>query len=573
MIFGSWYNDDDYTFISRLFERGPTGHALLAGYSGHFMPAGFGLTWLLQHTWPFQFWAPATCILLLQLVADAGVLRLLTTLFGARLAILPLLCVALFTVFTVPAALWWAIAINQLPYLAAMAWATSAFVDYLRDRRTLSAVKVACWLLFGMLFYEKAILIPVLLAFLFLGYFSSGPVRHRLRDLRRNYWQGALMIVGLAFAYVVAYLTWARSFGAGQTIGDSFFPTMENLVFRCWAVGIYGGPLRWSHIPGSPLSFASPLGPVVLLAALATVLLVHEVGRTRLNGRRAFLLPATFLLLDGLVLTGGRASLGGAFFGLDYRYVAEMALVTAIGLGCATLPIPGAQVVVQPRAASSFLDSRRAVGAVTAVVTGFALVSSIHFASTWHRDHAGAVYMRAFLSDVEQLSQPTPLADQTLPGYVMWPLTFPANTTQRVLRPTPPNVRFVQTATDRILLAGPDGHLRPMMVSPVRRALDPGSGGCPHRTGARMRTIRLDGPVNVAGWWVRIGYIASADSSIDVAAGGTTRRTSIRAGLHNLYFQSGDKPFSTVQLGHLVGAAVLCTSDVSVGPPATGVVP
>jgi hypothetical protein len=66
---------------------------------------------------------------------------------------------------------------------------------------------------------------------------------------------------------------------------------------------------------------------------------------------------------------------------------------------------------------------------------------------------------------------------------------------------------------------------------------------------------------------VKVGYIASADSAMTVSAGGLTQETSVTQGLHNLYFEAGSNGFDSIRLGGLVGEAILCTNDVTVGRP------
>jgi len=79
--------------------------------------------------------------------------------------------------------------------------------------------------------------------------------------------------------------------------------------------------------------------------------------------------------------------------------------------------------------------------------------------------------------------------------------------------------------------------------------------------------INLDREVVYPGWWVKVGYIATADSAITVTAGGKTQHASVSGGLHHLLFQAGDQPFDAVELGGLIGGATMCVGDVIIGPP------
>ena len=115
-------------------------------------------------------------------------------------------------------------------------------------------------------------------------------------------------------------------------------------------------------------------------------------------------------------------------------------------------------------------------------------------------------------------------------------------------------------ATDRLALLGPDGHLGQLDVTPVHQALPAhrtptaptGSGTASAGSSSTARSL-------FGGWWVKVGYIATADSSITVSAGGLTQQASVSSGLHTLYFKAGDERFDSITLGGLIGEATLCT--------------
>jgi hypothetical protein len=123
----------------------------------------------------------------------------------------------------------------------------------------------------------------------------------------------------------------------------------------------------------------------------------------------------------------------------------------------------------------------------------------------------------------------------------------------------------VTAGTDRVLNLAPDGHLAPLDVTAVHHAIPSSNPRCAYRVGRGTRTIPLEGPFLFGNWWVKVGYIATADSSITVSAGGESHQTSVSRGLHTLYFEAGDQRFDTIRLGGLVGDATLCTDDVTVG--------
>ena len=123
------------------------------------MPGDFYVTWLMTRASPFNYALPATGLVLAQAVADIGLLRLLLIAFGRRWGILPPLVIYLATSFTVESAVWWATGTQALPLQIAFFWALGCQFNYLRTRRALSALAAMAWVVFGLVFYEKSLLL------------------------------------------------------------------------------------------------------------------------------------------------------------------------------------------------------------------------------------------------------------------------------------------------------------------------------------------------------------------------------------------------------------------------------
>ena len=62
--------------------------------------------------------------------------------------------------------------------------------------------------------------------------------------------------------------------------------------------------------------------------------------------------------------------------------------------------------------------------------------------------------------------------------------------------------------------------------------------GCGYAVSGSDRSIPSTDPVVFGGWWVRIGYLSSADQPVVVTAGDATYSTVLKAGVHALYFQA-----------------------------------
>ena len=60
---------------------------------------------------------------------------------------------------SLPAFIWWAAGINQLPFQIALFFGLHSHVTYLRTKQVRYVVATLAWTLFGLLFYEKTLLV------------------------------------------------------------------------------------------------------------------------------------------------------------------------------------------------------------------------------------------------------------------------------------------------------------------------------------------------------------------------------------------------------------------------------
>jgi hypothetical protein len=567
----SYWEGDDFQLISQTF--GPGGrslHTLLTGISGHVMPGGLYLSWLVNRISPFDYGLAALTLTLLQALASIGFLRLLLVSFGRRWGIIPPLVVYLSIALSVQSAVWWATGVQALPVQIAFFWAMSHQVRYLQSRRPWQAVAATAWVVFGLLFYEKSLLVVGALAIVTVAYFTQGTARERLQQVWRDYRVSLFTNVVLGVSYLALYVSFGLSFDPGQATNYPIGPTADVMVLRSWGTAIFGGPLRWGHTAGAPVSFAAPSPVLVLVCAVCSVLLGRELVRSRTAALRALLLPAFFLLCDVLLVVASRSTLIGPVIGYEFRYISELSAVTAAALAFATMPVRGAVEQVEVRRPSVLLDRRRPAIVACVVVAVLGTVSTSTYFRNWHGDQPGKAFFGTLVADAKTLPRGSDVVDSPMPANLLWPLAYPYNTLSVLLRPLTPDVHYVTAGTDRVAFLGPDGHLDQLGVTPVHRARPREGTRCAYRVGQGMSTIKLDGPFIFGGWWVRVGYIATADSSITVSAGGLTQQTSVTSGLHTLYFLAGDARFQSIRLGGLIGEATLCTNDVTVGRATVG---
>src|ERR1700752_1208081 len=283
LAFRGYFYWDDLILIG----RAGTQSLLSPGYlfddhDGHVMPGAFLVAGGITRLAPLNWIAPAISLVVLQLLASLALLRALHVILGWRPGLLLPLTFALFTPLSVPAFAWWAAALNSLPMLAAMAWVCGDAVLLVRTGNPRYAVTGLLVYLGGLLFFEKAAVIPFVafaIAALYAHVTSAGPVA--------TVWRGGVGLVGsalgLAAAWIAVYLIvvdqkrW--SFDVAMT-----WDLLSRSVTHAIVPGLVGGPWDWQRwAPASP--WATPPVAVMVLgwAALAVVVAISFIRKQRIG--------------------------------------------------------------------------------------------------------------------------------------------------------------------------------------------------------------------------------------------------------------------------------------------------
>jgi hypothetical protein len=563
-VFGSWFQFDDFSFMSRVMNA-PLGDFIGQDYAGHLMPGGFFLTWLNLRIDPLNFALPAGQLLALQAVADLGALVFLVSAFGRRPGILAPLTVFLFSAISLPAFIWWAAGVNQMPFLAALWWAGWTHLTYLRTHRIRWALATMLITMASLAFYEKTLLIFLLFAFLPLAYFSAGDIIHRLGTVFRTYRAGVVLYALVAVGYLAVYLTYGLNYDPDRTNEVSLGPVFTNMVGNAYATGVLGGPLRWEHTTDL-FAVPDPTQIVTLIAIAIVVAVGHEIARSRTCSKRAWILVALFLGADVLLVSGARVSFVGPIIALDYRYQTELAAVTAMALALASMPLRGALETVERRATSNFLDQWKRVTTAVLVVSCLALYSSVQYVQHWQGARQSKIYFQTVERELKSRQDPVPLVDVGVPDFLMWAFGYPENLTSHVLRMFANHTYFPEVATDSIYIVDQTGEITPVIIDSQRRALPPPTTGCPYPVEDGRVVVPLDGPVIGGGWWVRLGYASDTSTPVTVSAGDSMHETELLQGLHNLFFRA-DGEFDSIEFSGVDPDAKVCFTDLDLGLP------
>jgi hypothetical protein len=569
---GGFYLLDDLVFVDRAANL-PFDARIFDDYNGHLMPGSFALVRVLTGIAPLSWPAVVAVGLVQQLAIDVVLARLLVLLFGRRPAVLVALAVYLFSSITLPAFLWWAAALNQLPMQLAVLLALRAHVRYLHSGETRDAVRSALAVAAGLLFSEKTVLaLPLLVAVTLLWFTTGGPLARVLATARRHRAAWVLHF-GLAAAYLACYVLYVRSPIVGApTVADTAELT-GTAVLRSVLPGLLGGPWRWEDFPPT-LAITDP-PPVLQWAALAVSVVVVAVSVLRRRGAgRAWALLALYVAGTCLLLAASRVQVVGPYaLAREYRYFTDVAMVGALCAAFAFLPVRGGAEVLRERRRPRPERLRRvlrpalpALGLLTVLVlaTG-SVVSTVGYAQRWHANPTRPFVENARADLAERPG--TVLVDGLVPDPVQWHVLGPYALASSVLAAAP-EARFLHDgeSTAAISMLDEQGHVQGAHVAAVTTAVPGPTADCGWLVADRPLPVPLQyGGVGPWGWVVRVVWLSAADNSGWITAGEQRRiPVLLPAGLHETFVQvSGPVDQVTVELAD--PTRPVCIPQVEIG--------
>jgi hypothetical protein len=579
---------DDFAFTGRAAQHSLSdlhGYLLLP-YNSHLMPGAFVEVWVLTALWPLNFAAVVTLNLVLQALVGFAFYRLLRELFGARPAILVPFAVFLFTPITLPAFLWWAAALNQLPQQLAMITALWCHTRYLRTGRVRVGVLGAVATMGGLLFSEKTILTVPLVAGFTLLWFADGSLPRRVLTAWRAHWRVWLAYLAVSLPYAAYYLLEVPSPGRPPASGNDIVQLFGSSFGHALDPGLLGGPWSWRQI-----GFAGALAdPGKLSTYVAGVTVVGFVAASIAWHRRAvygWLMALGYTVLTLALLAVSRATFIGPFIGNEYRYVTDVAVVAVLGATLAVLrPVgtwitppllleqrswpnrfTGTQVIRDVRDVLPRVRPAVLVAVAVAAFVASAATSTVRYDRYWSINPARP-YVATLRSSLALAPRGVVVYDQEVPAEVAWALLNPYNLLSNLVGPLPDGPRFLKLGQSAASLAITDskGHLRRTAIVGMAAIPGPVRNGCGWLLGSEPVQIPLVQRTFSWTWVLRMTYIASADTTATMHAGATTATVSLSRGLHEIYVEVAGA-IDTVDFSPLSGDATVCTSDLSIGRP------
>jgi hypothetical protein len=562
---GSWFYFDDLAFMSAGMNDPLSWHFVGRVYAGHLMPAGWLVIKGLATVAPYDWTVWAAFLLLLQAVASLGMLRLLRSMFGDTRVVLALLAGYEFYVFTVPAGVWFAAGINQLPLQLALVFGLHAHLSYLRTRSRLSLVATLAWTVFGLAFYEKSFLLFGLYALFALCWFSRGTLSERLTMIWHDYRPGVIAHGVVAVPYLAIYLKYGLPFGGShQPSGTLISAVAYRLVGVAFSTGAVGGPLEWRSMSANSLADPSDLISLGSWVVLGSV--VWYARGTRTLSRRAWSLILFTLAANVYLLSSARANLVGPDIGLEYRYQTESAAVFVLALGLAFLPLRGALEVneLRPDVPRPY-ERATPLRSITVVIALLSMVSTLAYVRNWQHNNATEPYYDNALSTIAHAPvKPAPLVDLSLPQNLLWAFGYPENSYSHIFRKLRAETRYPDHSVDHLFVLDDVGRLTEAVIPTTRTMV--GGQGCGYVLGRSPTSIPLDGPVIGGGWWIRMEYGAPHPFHVKIRLGGTSETMRLPRGDHTAYFKA-DGSYDSVVLENGRGGENACVTRLVLGLP------
>lgn len=564
MLKDGWFFQDDYEMLAFAAQE-PIGLAhLLQPDNGHVMPATRLIYYLVAHAGWLNWSLAVAFAVALQGLAGLAALAMLVTLFGPRWWALTPLAIYLTSVITAQAAVWWISAINQTPVQIAFFGSVACWVVYLRGRRFTPLVGTVLFLAFGLLFFQKILLVIPVLIWLMLAYFVSGSLRQRVLAAFRLYWPSALAVGIVSVAYLAYFLVEVPDTTPGSVVNQAWLPTFNAMFLDAFASGIVGGPNGWRPTAGGAWA-DPPLAQlvwawVVLLAVVGLSLVLH-----RRSGRAWVMLVAYYGLLTALI-TVTRSSVLGSEIGLAYRLQTDGLCAAVLALGLAYLPLQGATVSNSLAERATLPRATPTLTLAGVVVLGIVCLNGIGnwiwFANDFQSSNESRPYVTSLHEDDLRLGR-IDVADGGLPDSVR--RSFSNKKHLSDLAPVLlPQARFPTTTND-LSVASREGEIHQALLRAVANEENRPAGGCGWRLESGDSVTVTLTPAASGPQWLRLGYLGNDAGTATVWVDGAPTEIQLKKGLQSAFVRV-DATFDRVRVDNLEAPGLaICLDAVQVG--------
>lgn len=518
---------------------------LIDNRGGHFMPAAMLLHGGLYRLFPLEWMPFAVALMVLQVAACLAVVRLLRVLLGDRPLLLVPLAVYLFCPLSLGPFTWWAAAMNSLPLQIGLAWVVADAVLLMRTGRRRYAVSGTVALVITLLFYERAVLVP-LFAFGLVAVLQH--VDGAITPLRAAWQRGR----GLWIASLVVLVAWAGVFVTAvpsESVGSATLTQIAALTrvsVESMVPALFGGPWVWFDGAGTPM--AAPPGWTVALGEGVLLVLVAVTALRRRGAGHLWMLAGAYILVGALLVGAGRGSFAIAgLLPLAYRYFAAEAVVIPIVIALLFV-LPRRAPTANPtelrvllravaaqigRVAAVARARRVAVPLLTIAFIASSLYSTVGYMRVWSTDPTKPYLAAAKASLAEAGDEP--MLEWNVPEFLIWGLQTPWNRASMVFGPLE-DMPEIADATHDLRQLDDEGRLRQAHVESGITVVENPAGGCGWQVTGGEGSVPLTAYMFNWAWTAELDYVANRDSTITMAMkSGEAVQVPLRRGHHTVY--------------------------------------
>ena len=533
LAFGGYFYWDDLILIGKAGTHGLLSPSyLFDDHDGHVMPAAFLVAGVITRLAPLDWTGPAISLVVLQLLASLALLRALYVILGWRRVLLIPLTFALFTSLAVPGFAWWAAALNSLPMLAALAWVCADAVLLVRTGRRRYAVTGVLVYFGGLLFFEKAAVIP------FVAFAVAALVWHVDGDRAalRTVWRAGIRLwiaaLALTVGWVALYLVVVNQRRWSSDLSMTW-DLLSRSITHGIVPGLAGGPWHWDRwAPASPWATPGPLVMVLGWLVLIAVLVLSLIRKERIGP--VWLTAVAYTVACQVPIYLMRSSkLTALVLAQTLRYLPDLVVVLAL-LAAVALSAPN-------RTGAQWLDTsvKRTVLATGLAVLFLAssLYSTATFLTSW-QDNPAEPYLknaRAGLAAARSASN-VPLLDQEVDPLVLQRVAAPENLASHIFALLRDRPEFAP-ATTQLRMLNSSGRLVDAGVTWVRTIVPGPMPQCGYFSQPdRPARLMLNGPLLPADWTVELNYLANSDGSMTLSlTQGPAVKVPVHPGLNRVF--------------------------------------
>ena len=533
LAFRGYFYWDDLILTGRAGTQGLLSLSyLFDDHDGHVMPAAFLIAGGITRLAPLNWIGPAISLVVLQLLVSLALLRTLYVILSWRPVLLVPLTFALFTPLGVPGFAWWAAALNSLPMLAALAWVCADAILLVRTGNQRYAVTGVLAYLGGLLFFEKAAVIPAV-AFTVAALLCH--VRGERSAVRTVWRRGARLwtaSLALTAGWIVLYLVVVDQQRWSWDLSMTW-DLLRRSVTHGIVPGLVGGPWHWERwAPASP--WATPPAVVMVSGwlALLAVFVISLIRKQRIGP--VWLVAAGYAIACQIPIYLMRSS---AFTALELaqtlRYLPDLVVVLAL-LAAVGFCAPN-------RPSSQWLNAAVPRAVVTVCLAAAFVASSLYstatFLTSW-RDNPAQPYLqnaRRGLADAHASSD-APLLDQEVDPLVLQRVAWPENLASHMFALLRERPEFT-SATGKLRMLDIAGRLVDAKVTWVRTIVPGPTPQCGYLAQPDIPIqMALDGPLLPAEWTAEINYLANSDGSMTLSLSeGASTKVPVHPGLNRVY--------------------------------------